>query len=591
LTGKSGWSGQSGVVGGAGSSGQSGWTGWTGWTGRSGWSGQSGVAGGAGSSGQSGWSGWSGLNGEAADSGYSGWSGQNGVGVGATYFDVADYVVYKDGSTYYAMNTITGIATSNATFSTLMNALTTALASTGGSILLKRGTYTETALITSTGYLTVRGEDRDTTIIECSGDHTMWLHGSGATDKLLTMSDLTIDGKRGTGGPVDNADTNIQGVIVTSSAYFNNMYFKNTRGCGIAAIIGVIDHEDPFDTFTVTNCKFYNNGSITYHHGPAIRTDKENNTCLGAINHVVITGNKILQANEHAIKIYTVTIGGVETPSVLNSYIAGNYIDGCYGTVIEVRGGTSDVTGNHFVNCSLVAGAMIYCGYGVDISIHDNFINGTLNSSPGISVDGGYPAHTMNVHDNLIYNCASSGISIINSGCPKVLIEHNRLINTTGAPIYIGDNNDFAQIKNNMIDGATDFGIKTESDYGDIAGNWITATYGMAEWGGDYNIIHDNYFYNISAANTMPHGIPAHSKYYQNIGWITNLTGTATIASAGNSIVVTHGMNGTPTKVTATGTTADTAALYVDTIGATYFTIHSVELVAGNRTVYWNAEV
>jgi len=67
--------------------------------------------------------------------------------------------------------------------------------------------------------------------------------------------------------------------------------------------------------------------------------------------------------------------------------------------------------------------------------------------------------------------------------------------------------------------------------------------------------------------------------------------GTATIASAGNSIVVTHGMVTTPTKIVVTGSTADTAALYVDTIGATYFTIHSVEIVADARTVYWYAEV
>ena len=375
-----------------------------------------------------------------------------------------DYIVYKVSSTYYALCVTTGVVTSNATFSTLMNAITTALAADGGSILLKRGLYTETAIINSTGYLTVRGEDRDTTIIQVSGTHGLWIHGSGATDKLLTMSDLTLDGGRGASGPPDSDDSNIQCMLVTSSAYFNNMNVRNTKGNGIGAIVGVLDHEDPLDTFTVTNCNFYNCGSIVNHHGPSIRADKENDTCLGAINHVVITGNKILQANEHAIKIYTVTIGGVETPSALNSYIAGNYCDGCYGSVIEVRGGMSEIVGNYMTNGSLVAGAQIYVGFGGDFLIHDNIINGTLNASPGISNDGGDPPNSLHIHHNYIYASSGPGISIIDGGCQHILIDSNRVINAAGNGIIVGANNNFAKVTNNIVNGtAANYGIRPDS--------------------------------------------------------------------------------------------------------------------------------
>ena len=116
-------------------------------------------------------------------------------------------------------------------------------------------------------------------------------------------------------------------------------------------------------------------------------------------------------------------------------------------------------------------------------------------------------------------------------------------------------------------------------------------TYGLAEWGSDYNLVHDNIFYDITAANTMPRGIPANSKYWHNIGWVTSLTGSAVIINGATHVHVTHGMNGTPTKVTVTGSTADTASLYVDGISSTEFVITAPGAVGGNRTVYWNAEV
>jgi hypothetical protein len=68
-------------------------------------------------------------------------------------------------------------------------------------------------------------------------------------------------------------------------------------------------------------------------------------------------------------------------------------------------------------------------------------------------------------------------------------------------------------------------------------------------------------------------------------------SGVATLLSGNSAIIVTHGLWATPTKIVVTGTEAETMTLYVDTIGATYFTIHTPESVSSNRTIYWYAEV
>jgi len=73
-------------------------------------------------------------------------------------------------------------------------------------------------------------------------------------------------------------------------------------------------------------------------------------------------------------------------------------------------------------------------------------------------------------------------------------------------------------------------------------------------------------------------------------GWKTAARGTATVLSGQSSVAVTHGLAAAPTKINVTGSTADTNALYVDTIGTTTFTVRCSGNVGANRTVYWNAE-
>jgi len=67
--------------------------------------------------------------------------------------------------------------------------------------------------------------------------------------------------------------------------------------------------------------------------------------------------------------------------------------------------------------------------------------------------------------------------------------------------------------------------------------------------------------------------------------------GTAVILNTGTTVVVYHGLPGTPVKVVVTGSTADTSAPWVTAIGALTFTVNVAGAVGGNRPIYWRAEL
>jgi hypothetical protein len=67
--------------------------------------------------------------------------------------------------------------------------------------------------------------------------------------------------------------------------------------------------------------------------------------------------------------------------------------------------------------------------------------------------------------------------------------------------------------------------------------------------------------------------VGAHTILRGNKGWVTEASGTATIAVAGTSVVVTHGMNVTPARVLLTPTTDPQQRYWVSAKTATTFTI------------------
>jgi len=81
-------------------------------------------------------------------------------------------------------------------------------------------------------------------------------------------------------------------------------------------------------------------------------------------------------------------------------------------------------------------------------------------------------------------------------------------------------------------------------------------------------------------------------KISNNTGYVTESKGTATLLNTTTSIVVAHGCSATPTNITVTpGSIGNATKWYVDTIGATNFTIHVDQDPGADITFYWRAEV
>ncbi len=101
------------------------------------------------------------------------------------------------------------------------------------------------------------------------------------------------------------------------------------------------------------------------------------------------------------------------------------------------------------------------------------------------------------------------------------------------------------------------------------------------------NVVEDNDFEEVSGVDDNGSG----NTVKHNRGYTTENSGSATISNGTDNAVVGHGLEATPTKVAVTGGHTEVANLYVDTVGATNFTVHAKDgNVTGDRTVYWEAE-
>ena len=178
--------------------------------------------------------------------------------------------------------------------------------------------------------------------------------------------------------------------------------------------------------------------------------------------------------------------------------------------------------------------------------------SGNYNSILGNTVtqkDAGIRLTTANsntLNGNNLYGCAVDGILIDNS-------EHN---NITG----------------NVCASNGDDGIEI------TAGSWM-------------NLVTNNRLVSNGGTNLVDAGTTV---IRSNPDWVTENSGTATLLNANTSIVVAHGCSATPTLITITWAENPTNAIadwWVDTIGATNFTLNGVDPGASNLDFMWEAKV
>jgi len=84
---------------------------------------------------------------------------------------------------------------------------------------------------------------------------------------------------------------------------------------------------------------------------------------------------------------------------------------------------------------------------------------------------------------------------------------------------------------------------------------------------------------------------PANQLFRNNAGFVTENRDTATILNGANTVVVAHGLAGTPDQVFVNGMHAEVESAWADTYGAANFTIHKggAGNVTADRNVNWSA--
>lgn len=240
----------------------------------------------------------------------------------------------------------------------------------------------------------------------------------------------------------------------------------------------------------------------------------------------------------------------------------------------------------------------IRCVYTADSFFYN--LNFWGNGAAGLRFD--------NCHDNYIINVITdnngfSGFDIRNSewcvfsNCDGVLSGQSGIILNTCTHCTIA-NSDF---KSNTWNGITLYA----SDYNTVVNNqcWDNQKAGgyyniqETDASSDYNIIKDNIVSIDGGTGATPTvaTVGAHTRVANNIGYVTENSGTATVANASTSIVVNHGLAATPTDIQISPAENPTNAVtywWVDTLTASNFTINvNADPGASNLDFYWRAVV
>lgn len=224
------------------------------------------------------------------------------------------------------------------------------------------------------------------------------------------------------------------------------------------------------------------------------------------------------------------------------------------------------------------------------------FGNRSHGNTYGIKVDAPLAgSDRIFVSNNVVYENTHTGIyltNIINS-----VISNNQVYNnaTQGMIMFTGCNDN--EIANNHF---KDNGLRAiriaGGDNNSIHGNKMSgATYGIVIDAGADNNIHNNRIAGTAAVSPAIQNNGGTKEIWNNIGFVTENTGTATLLSAQTAIAVTHGLDLTPAAgditVTPAASLGSANSFWIDTYTATQFTIHTNVAPGADVAFVWIANV
>lgn len=504
----------------------------------------------------------------------------------------ASYIIFTDGTNYYAKNGTTGsIDYSGANATTLIQAVMTALMPDGGIIKLRVGDYN----IPYPGLMmlpniTLEGEGIGTNLVCTGTERTLFLN-SNVTIREIRFTGVTPRDCVSS-YPGNYSDIMIDRCIFESAGnpnavvYFDNPCYRVTiQKCTFAPVLvlgsmvirtyhgaffSILDNEflgskataiylDSTQNSTIRGNNFVNCpvGAADYFGTIDIKAD----FATGLTSNVIISNNQFIWTVDYAslgtqaIEITaTNPIYDVIVRSVL---VEGNIIEGI-GTAGMVGIYThDDGAGGHSPKGIILVNNIIrnveqaIINIGQNCTITGNIASGVRN---GICSLG---ARSIIANNIFLGNSGvgnSYGIAVIESGAP-----------TDGGSFIVSNN----RIDNFATGISENHPTSNPSHNDSIMGNVIT---------------------NCNTPIVLHLG--SNSIVHYNLGYATENSGVATITGAFTSITVNHGLNATPTIVIVTVNNTGAGNYSVSSITLTQFVISFTNQPAASIwEFYWYAEV
>ncbi len=384
-------------------------------------------------------------------------------------------------------------------------------------------------------------------------------------------------------------------------------------------------------------------------------TFNNSNVDVGSVTgNVLITGNQLQGGFINIATLSSTTDVLVSNNMIRNSYtygiyalnllagaklsILGNHVSSCVNSGVKVSGsgtGTYIKVADNTISNSGADGIMFYLGtsrfdvfdntivsptgYGIQLwtAILGN-VRGNRIISP--TSDGIYvrtASHKSNIIDNVIESAGGIGINIVASN--DNIITNNRI----DTPISYGlalNTSHYNVISENKILSASTRGMNIYGTYNRISKNYLQSIFGSgiyldngyntvtdndiidvatggtkileANSGADYNYISGNRISGTGAGIIGRVGV--NTKVARNIGYTTENSGTATIASGNTSITVSHGLSAQPATstiaVVPTNNLGSATKFWVSNVGATTFRINT-DVDPGVTTATFNWQI
>lgn len=381
--------------------------------------------------------------------------------------------------------------------------------------------------------------------------------------------------------------------ITTSVDLVDDLTFK---GMGASSIIdvsaaGIRIVLDGIDSVKVSDLLIYGNVNTTTLlriRGGCSNISVKNVTITGGSGANSV-GIYVESSSNVVIDNYRYTTGSVNDAirlvtatdvSITNS----TFLAGFYGVrTVDNACDHITISNNSFVSAAGTYNPVAIYDDASHVTIHGNVFtgNGTAHSAIALSC-GSYASVTGNIVTD--YTTATeAGIEIEYKASHGTATAHD--ISVVG----------------NVVEGCT-WGILTRNVDGGgpeipynitIADNSVEGcTIGIYTLDGNLiNICGNNLRNNGTNLNT---GAGTNLMIRNNVGYVTENSGTATLLNGNTSVVVAHGLSATPTVILITFAENPTnliADWWVDTVGAANFTFNGVDPGASNLDFYWEAKV